>query len=248
MLQYGLGDEPEGHPQQSTSVISKSSSIITALPITLSAEGQAKLLEVAQDLRGFVSRFAVPLDSHRMLTRLISDELSKGVLEIPKNNFSNRELRKMLSHRFSTTSIVPVPMSLEAQEQSELGMLLCGFVLLKTPFDSLSPRLQIVKRTIVVGAVEVEQEHRAQQLAELQKIKDEVNELLRSNDEPEFPFASIYAAPGQTPGQINLKFGLEYPLNRLPERKPEVWEAVNELLSVHSEKGIEVQGYFKRAP
>lgn len=243
LLQLTIDKDPSEHGQNGSRAVGDSSS----LTITLSAEGQARLMEVAQDLASFTDRHSATPEACASLRALTCQELSKGELLIPVNSLPTRELRQMLIHYYSTASASPAPQSLVEDEHMQLVHYLSCFILLKTPMSSLMPELEAIKRWVVIGTVKAERKHMAAQIVELDRIKAQIDDFLASHGEPNSPFHEVRQTPCPGTNSDTVTMHGQGPIASLQERKPEVWARMREKFSVYANKAMEIKGYIKQA-
>lgn len=178
---------------------------------------------------------------------LARDEVSKGVFVIPNTHFLHAELRKTLEKSYSTTSTGPVPALRKEKERDSLFTQIANFALFKTPTSSLPTHLYHIKAILAVEAVKVERQIKAKRFEPADKARDRLNDFLRANGEPNFPFESIVEYPDPDEGSKTLKIHTRGEIDTLWERKPEVWERVLELFDEFAQEAGMVDGYFKKA-
>lgn len=206
--------------------------------IELSVEGAAQSL---------VYEHGMTIEARTSLASMICDEVSQGKITIPGKHFNNVELRRALRKSFSATSTSPVPELGVGEERERMLGLLSMFILLKAPTSSLCSSLQGFKASLVAAAVDIEREKQAELVAAAEKIKEQINEFLRANGEPDFPFDDVVEYPDPEPTFSQLKYNIQGDLATLQFRKPEVWAAVLEKFDAFGHKALKVKGYIKRA-
>lgn len=242
LLEYRL-DPKSARTKNSSNKASDSSSPAT---LTLSAEGLTKLMEVVES-GGSASGKPLPPQARSVLVNLVRAEVSKGVLELGSRHVIHAAVRQTLQ-RFTTDSTSPVPKTLTAAERKNIFEKLSCFALVKAPTSTLSPKLQEIKAGIIKVAVEVERGHKEQQMARVNEVKAQIGQLLRGNNESEFPFAGTFLERDEDPEILNFKVYLGDSLVTLPQRKPEVWTSLMELVNAYAQAGCLVEGYFQIRP